>query len=446
MREGPVALAWCVLVAGAAAGCKGGGASPGADAAATGGLSGTPGGSAAGAGGLATGAAGASGAAGATPLPEVTVLPFFPRAVSSDSSVDGLMSVGEDFHDPSRVLRWTAAGGAVVLSDLSDVTVRALTFDGKTIVGESTSATGTTRVVLVTGGVRTTLPLPRGADTQAAFVGMIDDAHTVAGTAWSSVPVFTSSEAFRWTSSGGTEGLGFLPGDDASEALAMSAGGEIVVGLSYSLTQRKARPFIWTEAAGMAELPAPPGSALSIPVAVSDLGTVAGTAYQGSDVSFRSIVATASQAVVWSQGAVHVVAGCAGTFAASVALSDNETLLGTCQTGAFVAPAAGAARLLALPPPPAGYTNADQSIALAGISADGNVILGARNLTSLGGTESDLVVWNGATGQVERLAPRLIGNPGGVVLTNPTRMTLPRNAAVAFGAADGPAGWLLQLP
>jgi hypothetical protein len=56
-------------------------------------------------------------------------------------------------------------------------------------------------------------------------------------------------EAFRWSQSTGSIGLGFLPGDNFSQANAVNADGSVVVGLSGKNSVYDA--FIWTPSAGM---------------------------------------------------------------------------------------------------------------------------------------------------------------------------------------------------
>jgi probable HAF family extracellular repeat protein len=62
-------------------------------------------------------------------------------------------------------------------------------------------------------------------------------------------------QAFRWTTSGELQGLGFLPGYTASsEALALSADGSVVVGMSTGDNADTPQAFIWTASAGMQPL------------------------------------------------------------------------------------------------------------------------------------------------------------------------------------------------
>ncbi len=65
-----------------------------------------------------------------------------------------------------------------------------------------------------------------------------------------------NQEAFRWTRDGGTERLGFLPGDNTSRAVLVSSDGERVFGVS---TGSSGTLFRWTEVEGMVELGWPAG-------------------------------------------------------------------------------------------------------------------------------------------------------------------------------------------
>src|SRR4029079_17904812 len=83
--------------------------------------------------------------------------------------------------------------------------------------------------------------------------------------------VGTSSEAFRWTATSGMVGLGNLPSQNASRALATNADGSVVVGDSgttccYVANQQA---FRWTAASGMAGLGFLPGGNMSIAHGVS---------------------------------------------------------------------------------------------------------------------------------------------------------------------------------
>lgn len=62
-------------------------------------------------------------------------------------------------------------------------------------------------------------------------------------------------EAFRWTQTTGMQPLGDLPtGDYSSEARAVSADGEVIVGLSGVFPSPRTAAFIWTQSEGMRDL------------------------------------------------------------------------------------------------------------------------------------------------------------------------------------------------
>jgi uncharacterized membrane protein len=61
------------------------------------------------------------------------------------------------------------------------------------------------------------------------------------------------NQAFRWTSSGGMVGLGFLPGGTHSEADAVSANGTVIVGVANDANNKPA-VFIWDSVHGMRNL------------------------------------------------------------------------------------------------------------------------------------------------------------------------------------------------
>lgn len=66
----------------------------------------------------------------------------------------------------------------------------------------------------------------------------------------------TSEQAYRWTSSGGIVGIGYLPGQTDSSTLSMSAGGDYILGRSGSSF------FLWQVGQGMIEIlpPQPPSA------------------------------------------------------------------------------------------------------------------------------------------------------------------------------------------
>ena len=79
------------------------------------------------------------------------------------------------------------------------------------------------------------------------------------------------SHAFRWTEAGGLQDLGALPGTSASDALGVSADGAVVVG--RATTAQGSVPWIWDATNGMRSLGAFDGAASGSANAVSRDGT-----------------------------------------------------------------------------------------------------------------------------------------------------------------------------
>lgn len=433
MRERFAGVALLTLVVG---GC-GGGKAPSMST--TDGGGGGVGGS--GAGGTAgANPAGAGGAGGeSSPPPEATLLEFLPLGVSADGSV----VAGRSFQDQTA-WRWTAATGTTSLAGGMDFDVRGISADGTTIIGNTVGSTGSHPGFIV-GSTLTLIDLPRATDSEGAVVAVSNDGHTIAGNAWIRNPYFTTSQAFRWTADGGVQGLGFLPGDGASELVAMSPDGTTIVGLSYDVPAQRGRPFLWVEATGMTELSTRAASSLTVPIAVDDAGTAIGEAFGGGEVSFSNVTsATSRDAIVWMQGDPTPVGDCGSVMSTAFGITATGTILGGCgQSTLFLATTGGNARPLSLPPAPFGYS---ASILPVGLSGDGTVVAGRYDLGSLGGTANLLAVWTGSGTLPGLLAPKLTGMPGSVDLFNPVATSLSSDGTTLVGWAGGPAGWLLRLP
>ncbi|MBN8596125.1 MAG: hypothetical protein J0L78_00460 [Planctomycetes bacterium] len=76
-------------------------------------------------------------------------------------------------------------------------------------------------------------------------------------------PSINIDQAARWTPEGETQGIGFLPGGNASFAVGISADGAVVVGranVEDSPGQFQHRPFRWSAQSGMVAIPMLPGS------------------------------------------------------------------------------------------------------------------------------------------------------------------------------------------
>ena len=404
--------------------------------------SGTPS-SSAGSGGI-TGVAGSGGGTGgvggnATFVPVPTVLTFLATAISDDGSV----LVGRDLVDQQKGIRWTAATGAVVLGAFDP---RAISADGITVAAEARDSGQ--RVLRLSGATPTPLPFARTTDVESGFVGMSRDGTTIAGNAWSSVPTFTSSQAFRWTVADGARGLDFLPGDDTSEALAMSPDGGTVVGLSYNRANQKGRPFRWSAATGTVELPALAGSSLTVPVAVNDAGVIVGESFGGGTPSFGTVSgATSRVPIVWTDGAPRIIGGCGAVQSTVTAIANNGTILGACQQSRLflVSASEGASpRLLGLPAVPTGYAESEQAVSGLGLSADGTRVIGNRALGSLGGTLSNIAVWTNDV-SLPLILPAEWQDSAGVKIANASVTAISPEGSTIAGIASDTRGWLLRL-
>jgi probable HAF family extracellular repeat protein len=118
------------------------------------------------------------------------------------------------------------------------------------------------------------------------------------------------------------EDLGVLPGDDGSVAMGIDEAGD-VVGWSYGPAGTRA--FLYTDATGMAALPAPAGRPVTTARSVSGSGDVVGTASKGgSDIG---------HAALWRNGTAQDL-GALGTGEFSEARGVNAagTVVGTSYT------------------------------------------------------------------------------------------------------------------
>jgi len=117
--------------------------------------------------------------------------------------------------------------------------------------------------------------LPGGA-TFSLALGLSPDGGVAVGISASST---ASSEAFRWTSGGGMQGLGLRPGDMSSQATKVSTNGAVIVGAGLSgIGAPVTEAWRWTQAAGFQGLGLLPGGSGSLgPVVSADGSVIAGT-------------------------------------------------------------------------------------------------------------------------------------------------------------------------
>jgi len=188
-----------------------------------------------------------------------------------------------------------------------------------------------------------------GGNTNSVANGVSADGSTVVGESVVSQSCSGSScvgidEAFRWTARGGMTGLGVLPGDNSSNANAISGDGSTIVG--YSQTLEETAPFNisasqpdvfrWTLGSGLIQLgPSPSQNGLSLDLAnaiSADGSTIVG---------FGSNNSVGTEAVRWTAGGGMVGLGLVpGTDASGArgVSSDGSTVVGYSQ----VVPSTGA--------------------------------------------------------------------------------------------------------
>lgn len=222
---------------------------------------------------------------------------------ANDVSADGRYVVGHArrLHPVSggnadTAVRWdTTTGDITILHEDRFGQAYAISSDGTTAVGSTnnnptipyrwTDATGPIRI----GSVGTT-GAARGVSANGSVVVGTRVTSTLVGG-----DVVETSDAFKWTSSGGFVGLGTLGGTHSFGA-DVSADGSVVVGSADTSGVRHA--FRWDSQAGMTSLGMLPGFTVrSSAAAISADGTFV----VGSSIGPNVSGAPTSQAYIWSQ-------------------------------------------------------------------------------------------------------------------------------------------------
>ena len=198
-----------------------------------------------------------------TPSTGMVGLGFLPGGTKSNAqgvSADGAVVVGNGFSPGNEGFRWTESGGMQGLGSLY-AGGRSFAFDispdGERIVGgTSISATQLDAAYWTESGGWTSIGrLPGGLLSLEAFASDAStDGSVIVGNSPSALVQF-SYESFRWTESGGMQGLGILQADhNLSTVTGVSGDGEIVVGVSGPYSGINRRPYIWDETHGMRDL------------------------------------------------------------------------------------------------------------------------------------------------------------------------------------------------
>lgn len=251
------------------------------------------------------------------------------------------------------------------------------------------------RSLVVVGGLALVLGTPRaqaqvsfqglgslpGANPGSVVGGISGDGQVVVGSCTSGA---TCSEAWRWTSAGGIQGLGFLPGDSGSNAVATSSDGAVVFGGSGASLYR------WTST-GMVDIGAglPSGPLLQIfPTDLSSDGLVA----VGGFFDFGTFLGGAFR---WTSGVgieILIPFGIPQIAAFNALSSDGTVIVGSSglpddQTGFFRTNAGGITFLPELP-----FGECQCGSDARGVSEDGQTIVGTSH--------QEAFRWTAATGTV----------------------------------------------
>jgi probable HAF family extracellular repeat protein len=161
-------------------------------------------------------------------------------------SADGSIVVGwATSTNGQEAFRWTLSGGMVGLGDLTGSNFYS--------VGQGVSATGdivvgysnTDHTTNYMSAYRWTAGTGMQGIVRGDARGISADGTTIVGSSFAG-----GDQAFRWTSGGGAQLLGYLPGGVWSEAWATSSNGNVVVGYG-SNGPNSYEAFRWTESTGL---------------------------------------------------------------------------------------------------------------------------------------------------------------------------------------------------
>ena len=191
-------------------------------------------------------------------------------------SADGSVVVGRgDIANGFEAFRWTSSGGIQNLQDLprlpnlmgNDIVpdgniANDVSADGSVVVGV-TRGSEAFRWISSDGVIRSLGSLPGGRFSSSRAFGVSADGSVVVGDSNNEVE---GSQAFRWTSGGGMQGLGNLPGGFSSAGRDVSADGSVVIGSCIIVPEggytfepfngenRGLHAYIWVDGIGMRSL------------------------------------------------------------------------------------------------------------------------------------------------------------------------------------------------
>lgn len=283
-------------------------------------------------------------------------------------SGDGTTIVGSSTSASGRqVFRWTIEDGMVAMPSHDDGyqlldSNAGISFDGSTIVASTQS--GLAMRWNQSTGYEVIPGLP--GSTVSFGVGISDDGQAAVGGA-----LGFPGEAFHWSAQDGTRGLGSLRDPpEQSASLGISGDGRVAVGWSYATPGIEA--FRWTEGEGLVGLgDLSGGQRRSYALAAS---------YDGSVIVGQSHESTGFRAFIWDQDTGMVPIGDPGLESIATDVSaDGSVVVGTAdQFGAFIWTQADGMRSLE------SLLVNDFGIDLEGWSLDRGIAISADGLTIIG--------------------------------------------------------------
>lgn len=172
-------------------------------------------------------------------------------ALSGSGNVATGFSSDQNGLSGTNAFRWTHDAGMVSLAQPTGTTMgQGLSSNGSYTVGSIEAVPGVSGVRgafwASSGEFHMIGDLPGSAE-YSVLADVSDNGIAVGASAYADGPFGPINQAIRWTEQGGLEPLGFLPGDDISFAVDISADGSVIGGRGNTAN------WFWTESGGMVE-------------------------------------------------------------------------------------------------------------------------------------------------------------------------------------------------
>jgi hypothetical protein len=183
--------------------------------------------------------------------------------------------------DGSNLIALTSLSNGEKMQVVNQISDDGLTAFGYTLVnyfGEGSFWTAA-------GGIQSLVPLPGYTNIAPTPRAISADGTVSVGDVFNYDPqalAIIASQAYRWTSSGGVQGIGYLPGGNRSTASAVTPDGSQVLGSSSTATSPDGSPdtfFLWNTSGGMTDLGHPKLPGYAGGIAISADGGIAMVAF-----------------------------------------------------------------------------------------------------------------------------------------------------------------------